>query len=220
MRKLALLVIGVVLVAMAGLAGAADLKEGVNYTVFRPPQPTESKDKIEVTEFFWYGCSHCFHLEPTLERWAAKLPRDVVFRRVPAVFPGRDGSPGPWAPAAKVYYTLDAMGLVDKFQGKVFSAVQVERQRLISDDPELFDWVAKQGIDAKKFAAIYNSFAVQSKMRRAMQLTVDHGFDGVPALVVDGRYLALNTDESGSGTLTTVDELINMARKDRQAAKK
>lgn len=212
MRKLALLGVWVMLAAMAGLAGAAELKEGVNYTVFRPPQPTELKNKIEVTEFFWYGCSHCFHLEPALERWAAKLPKDVVFRRVPAVFPARSGGPGPWAPAAKVYYTLEIMGLSGKFQQKVFNAVQLERRRLISDDPELFDWVAKQGIDAQKFKAIYNSFAVHSKVRRSMELCTAYGFDGVPALIVDGRYMAVNTDNAAE-TLGVVDQLIDMARK-------
>jgi protein dithiol oxidoreductase (disulfide-forming) len=219
MRKLALFV-GVVLAAFAGLAGAVELKEGQQYTVYRPAQPTETKGRIEVTEFFWYGCGHCFNLEPLLVKWAKKLPKDVVVRRVPAVFPGRDGAPGQWAPGAKLYYTLEIMGLLDKLHEDVFYAVQVDRIRLINDDQVLFDWMAKKGVDARKFADIYNSFAIQSRVRRSMQLSEAHGLDGVPALIVDGRY----KPSSGAGgsygdTLVVVDQLIDMARKDRAANK-
>jgi len=219
MRKLALLAIGAILASVAGLAGAAALTEGVQYTVFRPAQPTESPGKIEVTEYFWYGCSHCYHLEPSLEKWIKTLPKDVVFRRVPAVFPGRDGGPGAWAPGAKVYYTLDAMGLVDKFHSRIFDAVHQDRQlELISGDSSLFDWIAKQGIDAKKFAAIYNSFAVQSKLRRSMEQCTAYGFDGVPALIVDGRYMVVNS-ANNDDTLAVADQLIDMARKDLRTKK-
>jgi len=219
MRKLALFV-GVVLAAFAGLAGAVELKEGQQYTVYRPAQPTETKGRIEVTEFFWYGCGHCFTLEPLLVKWAKKLPKDVAVRRVPAVFPGRDGAPGQWAPGAKLYYTLEIMGLLDKLHEDVFYAVQVDRIRLINDDQVLFDWMAKKGVDARKFADIYNSFAIQSRVRRSMQLSEAHGLDGVPALIVDGRY----KPSSGAGasygdTLVVVDQLIDMARKDRAANK-
>jgi len=217
MRKLMGIVVAL-LAVVAGWAGAVELKEGVQYSVYRPAQPTDSKGKIEVTEFFWYGCSHCFHLEPGLEKWAKKLPKDVVLRRVPAVFPGRDGSPGPWGAGAKVYYTLETMGLLDRLHEDVFNAVNVERSRVIFDDNVLFDWIAGKGVDRRQFIDVYNSFAVQSKVRRAMQLTDAHGLDGVPALIVDGRYRAANTDNNEL-TLSVVDQLIEMARKDHTAKK-
>ena len=219
MRKLALIA-GVLVAAVAGLAGAVELKEGVQYSVYRPAQPTESKGKIEVTEFFWYGCGHCFNLDPLLQKWLKKLPKDVAFHRVPAVFPGRDGAPGPWAPAAKLFYTLEAMGQLDRLHGEIFDAVHVDRVRLINDDKVLFDWIAKKGVDARQFADVYNSFAVQGKVRRAMQLTDAYGLDGVPALVVDGRYRAA-TGAAGSfdDALVVVDQLIDMARKDHTAKK-
>ena len=219
MRKLALIA-GVLLAAVAGLAGAAELKEGVQYSVYRPAQPTESKGKIEVTEFFWYGCGHCFNLEPLLQKWLKKLPKDVAFRRVPAVFPGRDGAPGPWAPAAKLYYALETMGQLDKLHGEIFDAVHIDRVRLISDDKDLFDWLGRKGEDVRQFADLYNSFAVQSKVRRAMQLTDAHGLDGVPAIIVDGRYRpASGAAGSYDDTLAVVDQLIDMARKDHTAKK-
>jgi thiol:disulfide interchange protein DsbA len=208
------------LAAVTGLAGAVELKEGQQYTVYRPAQPTETKGKIEVTEFFWYGCGHCFNLEPLLVKWLKKLPKDVVFRRVPAVFPGRGGEPGPWAPGAKIYYTLETMGLLDKLHDDVFEAVHVDRLRLINDDAVLFDWMAKKGVDARKFADIYNSFAIQSKVRRSIQLTDAHGLDGVPALIVDGRYKpATGAGGSYDDALVVVDQLIDMARKDHAAKK-
>jgi protein dithiol oxidoreductase (disulfide-forming) len=218
MRKL-FFVVGVVLATISGFAGAVELKEGVNYTVFRPALATESKNKVEVTEFFWYGCGHCFNLEPMLQKWLKKLPKDVAFRRVPAVFPGRDGAPGPWAPAARLYYTLDTMGVGEKLHGDIFEAIQVDRIRL-NEDAVLFDWIAKKGVDARQFAAVYNSFAIQSKVRRAMQLTEAHGLDGVPALIVDGRYKpASGAAGSYEDTLVVLDQLIDVARKDRAAKK-
>jgi thiol:disulfide interchange protein DsbA len=199
MRKLMMLV-GVVFLAAAGMAGAVELKEGQNYTVYRPSLGTDSKNRVEVTEFFWYGCGHCFHLEPLLQKWLKKLPKDVSFRRVPAVFPGRDGAPGPWAPAAKLYYTLEAMGVGEKLHGDIFEA--------------------KKGVDARQFAETYNSFTVQSKVRRSMQLSEAHGLDGVPALIVDGRYKAASgAAGSYDDSLMVVDQLIELARKDRAGKK-
>jgi thiol:disulfide interchange protein DsbA len=218
MRKLMMLV-GVVFLAAAGMAGAVELKEGQNYTVYRPSLGTDSKNRVEVTEFFWYGCGHCFHLEPLLQKWLKKLPKDVSFRRVPAVFPGRDGAPGPWAPAAKLYYTLEAMGVGEKLHGDIFEAIQVDRIRL-NDDAVLFDWIAKKGVDARQFAETYNSFTVQSKVRRSMQLSEAHGLDGVPALIVDGRYKAASgAAGSYDDSLMVVDQLIELARKDRAGKK-
>jgi thiol:disulfide interchange protein DsbA len=214
MRKLTLL-LGLLLAAAFNPAGAADIKEGQHYTTFNPPRATEVREKIEITEFFWLGCSHCYNLEPALQKWLKKLPKDVSFRRVPAVFPGKNGGLGPWAPGAKLYYTLEAMNLLDKLHGEAFDAVHIDRLNL-SDDKVLLDWLGKKGVDTRKFSETYGSFAIQSKVQRAMQLTQAHGIDGVPALIVDGRYKpASGAAGSYEDIFVVVDQLIDKARKDR-----
>jgi protein dithiol oxidoreductase (disulfide-forming) len=215
MRKLTLL-IGLLVATIAGSAAALELKEGQHYTTFNPPRATEARDRIEVTEFFWYGCSHCFNLEPLLQKWQKKLPKDVSFRRVPAVFPGKDGKPGNWASGTKLYYTLEAMGLLEKFHGEILDSIHIDRINLL-DEKVMLDWLGKKGVDTKKFADTYNSFAIQSKVLRAMQMTEAHGLDGVPALIVDGRYKPSASGAAGSfeDIFVVVDQLIDKARKDR-----
>jgi thiol:disulfide interchange protein DsbA len=215
MRRL-LLVLGMILITATGLAGAVELKEGQQYTVFNPPKATENSDKIEITEFFWYGCGHCYHLDPALIKWVKKLPKDVVFRRVPAVFPGRDGGPGSWAPGAKLYYSMEAMGLLDKLHSEVFDAIHAERTNLLNEKVML-EWLGKKGVDTAKFADIYQSFAVQSKISRSMQLSQAHGLDGVPALIVDGHYKLASAENED--LLAALDQLIDKVRKERGVKK-
>lgn len=216
MRKLMLL-LGIVLLAVAGPGSAVEIKEGKHYTVLNPQRPVDAKDKIEVTEFFWYGCGHCYNLEPILQKWLKKMPADVTFRRVPAVFPGRDGRPGNWAPLAQVYYGLEAMGQLDKLHGSVFDAIHIDRTNL-GDPKVLGDWMVAKGVDRQKLTETMNSFAVQGKVVRSMQLSTQYGFNGVPALFVNGRY-ALQTGEAGSHEEMTaiLDQLIDKARKERSA---
>ena len=129
--------------------------EGHDYARVKNTQPVTTGKKVEVLEFFWYRCPHCFQLEPGLATWLKKLPKDAQIRRVPAVF--RDD----WAPGAKIYYTLEQMGLLDRLHNKVFDAYHVENINL-NDPAVLGGWIAKQGVDRKKFEAIYNSFSTQS----------------------------------------------------------
>lgn len=214
MRKLTLL-LGLLLAMFAGWAGALELKEGQHYTSYNPPRATDSKDKVEVTEFFWYGCSHCFNLEPLLHKWLKKLPKDVSFRRVPAVFPGKDGRPGNWASGAALYYTLEAMGQLERLHGEMLDAVHIDRTNLL-DEKTMVDWLGKKGVDTKKFTETYGSFAIQSKVQRAMQLSQAHGLDGVPALIVDGRYKpASGAAGSFEDIFIIVDGLIEKARKEK-----
>jgi thiol:disulfide interchange protein DsbA len=209
----------VILVAAAGLAGAFELTEGQHYTVLNPPKATETREKIEITEFFWYGCGHCYNLEPLLQKWLKKLPKDVVFRRVPAVFPGREGGPGAWAPGAKMYYTMEAMGLLEKLHGEAFDAIHIERINL-QNEKVMLEWLGKKGVDVAKFADVYNSFAIQSKVARSMQLSQAYGIDGVPALIVDGHYRpSSGAAGSNEDVLAVVDQLIEKVRKERAARK-
>lgn len=189
-------------------AGAAELKEGRDFANIVPPAPTDATGKVEVTEFFSYQCSHCYEFEPVLGKWLkAGMAKDVSFRRVPVVF--RDS----WAPTAKIYYTLEALGEVERLHNEVFDAMHFERIDL-NNEKTLETWVGKKGLDAKKFMDTYRSFTVQSKIARAKQLTAAHGIQGVPAMAVDGKY---RSSSSFNGTyedlLKVVDGLIAKSRK-------
>jgi len=202
------LLLSSVLMLFALAAGAAELKEGRDYATINPPAPTDGQGKVEVTEFFSYMCSHCYEFEPVLAKWVKNaMPKDVVFRRVPVVF--RDS----WAPTAKIYYTLEALGEVERLNGEVFDAMHFERIDL-NNEKTLEAWVGKKGLDPKKFMDTYRSFTVQSKIARSKQLTEAHGIQGVPAMTVDGKY---RSSSSFNGTyeelLKVVDGLIAKSRK-------
>ena len=201
-----------VLVALA--AGTA-FAQGRNAT-YKPlakPQAVESGDKIEVVEFFWYGCSHCFDLEPFLNKWTARLPKDVEFRRLPAVPTER------WLPNARTYFTLEALGLLDKLHGEVFDAIHIDRVNL-NDERVQLDWMAKKGVDRAKFSEAWKSFSVQSKTKRAVQQTQAYDVNGVPTLVVDGKYMtSVSMTGSPEGLMKTLDELIVKARAERTKKK-
>lgn len=138
--------------------------------------------KLEVIEFFWYGCPHCNAFEPALEAWVKRLPADVAFRRVHVAF-----RPEPFEAHQKIYYTLEAMGQVEAMHRKVFFAIHNERQRL-DKLPDIAAWASKNGLDGARFTEIANSFAIQSKLRQARQLSDAYKIDGVPALGVHGRF--------------------------------
>lgn len=161
--------------------------EGKQYVRLQFPQPTESAGKVEVIEFFWYGCSHCFDLESPLQAWIKKLPADVSFRKVPAVF----NNPS-WAKGARIYYSFEALGLTERLNLAAFNAIHKERINLF-DEKVLMDWVGKQGVDRQKFGDMYKSFAVDGKVRKAAEMTQEYGFDGVPALAIGGRYMPVST---------------------------
>ena len=178
------------------------------YTELKPSQPTETDPKkVEVVEFFWYGCPHCYNLEPYLERWLKNAPPDVQFRRIPAVFNQR------WGHDAAIYYTLEALGLVDKLHRPLFDAIH--RDRLDTNNEQaMSQWLQKQGGDPKKFMDAMKSFGVQSKTRRAVQLTTAYKIDGTPAMGVQGRYtVSADQGRSQQGMLDTVNYLVDQVRK-------
>lgn len=191
---------------LAFAAGAADLKEGRDFRLVNPPLVADG-NKIEVTEFFWYGCPHCFDFEPVLSAWVKTLPADVSFRRVPTIFPN-----GRWLPGARLYYTLEAMNLLEKLHTEVFNAIHVDRRRL-DDEKILLDWVAGKGLDAKKFSEAWASFGVQSRVRQARELTVAAGVTGVPSVMVQGRYLAL-TPGNYEELVANIELLVARSRAD------
>lgn len=194
---------------LAGFAARADIQPGKDYELLSSPQAVETGKKIEVLEIFSYACPHCFNLDPDLNNWVKQLPKDVEFRRLPGIF--RES----WTPFAKAYYAFEALGLTDKLHGEFFKAIHVQHLR-VEEDAVLFDWVEKQGVNRKRFADTYNSFAVQSKVLRAKQLTKDYGINGVPAIIVDGKYRTYVSMAGGhAGMLNVVDQLIKQARQER-----
>jgi thiol:disulfide interchange protein DsbA len=202
-----------VTLAIAGFmaSGVSAALTEKDYREIKPAQATEDGPKVEVIEFFWYGCPHCYELEPTLKKWLARKPDDVTFRRVPAIF--RQS----WVPGAQTFYTLETMGELDRLHAKVFDAIHIERQPF-SDMAAIGAWMGKNGIDAKKFEDTAKSFAVSGKVQRAQQMSAAYQLTGVPALVVDGKYIALGN--SFDGMIAIVDQLIERAREERAAARK
>lgn len=184
MRLFQQLLVAVSLGFLAVTAGASPSNpvNGTDYRTLEQAQPTEAGKRVEVTEFFWYSCPHCHAFEAPLMEWVKKQGDAIVFKRVPVAF--RDS----FVPEQKLYYTLEAMGKVDELHKKVFDAIHVNRQ-MLNTDAAIADFIEKQGVDRNKFAELYNSFSVQSKVRRAIQLQNAYRIDGVPIVAIGGRYL-------------------------------
>lgn len=209
LRAFSLRIYLAIALSLVGFTAKADIHPGKEYELLSPPQAVETGKKIEVLEIFSYACPHCFDLEPDINKWAKQLPKDVEFRRLPAIF--RDS----WIPFAKMFYTFEAMGLTERLHGEFFNAIHVRHVRF-DDDNALFDWVEKQGIPRKSFSDIYSSFSIQSKVLRAKQLTQAYGISGVPAVIVDGKYrTSVSNTGSHAGLLSALDELIKQARQER-----
>jgi len=177
------------------------------YTTLQDQLPVDNPGKVEVAEFFWYGCIHCYNLELLLEKWLPKLPADTQFRRIPAVFNER------WAHDAAIYYAFEALGTLEKLHRPFFDAIH--KDRLKTDNPAaLAEWLAKNALDPKKLDVTMKSFGVQSKVNRAKQLTAASRIDGTPALMVQGRYtISTEQGRSHEGMLATADALAGMVRK-------
>lgn len=173
---------GAALVQSPAQAQGKPPEAGTDYLLVEKRAAVEAPaDKIEVVEFFWYSCPHCNAFEPTFEAWRKRVPKDLVVRRVPVAF--QDS----FVPQQRLFYALEAMGLVDQLHAKVFAAIHVEKQDLSRGDA-IADWVAKQGVDKTKFLAQYNSFSASTKASRGTQLQNAYKVEGVPALGVAGRF--------------------------------
>jgi len=189
-----------------GVAGAAEPVEGKDYVRLKNAQPVETGKKIEVIEFFSYGCPHCNDLEPILDAWLAKLPPDVQFRRVPVMFQQR------WEGLARIYYTLDAMGDEARLSPEVFKAIHASGLPLYQDKA-FFDWAAGHGLDRTKVAEVYGSFAVNSKFNRAKALAQAYNIQSVPTMVIDGKFVTSSDRVGTHAALPPVlDALIVKAR--------
>lgn len=180
-------------------AYAAEFELGVHYQELTQPQPIQTGDEIEVLELFWYGCPHCFSLEPHIEKWLKNKPKNAEYVALPAVL--RDS----WAIHARAYFTFEALGELDKLHPAFYQAIHVQGRRFTSPEG-LADFAAEQGIDKKVFLDTYNSFAVDTKLRHARTMAKRYETTGVPTIIVDGRYRAT---ASMAGTQENLMRLVN-----------
>ena len=201
---------------MAGFAGtvAAQVQERSFEQSYRSitPRPTPPGDKIEVLDFFWYGCPYCFQLLPLMTEWEKTKPDDVVIRRVPAVLRQE------WVPDAHLYYTLDSLGAAERLHTSVFEAIH--RERLQSTDTEAWaNWAVNKGLERDKWDEAYNAKDVRDKVIRAVELGREYDIRGTPVLIVDGQYQT-GGGQAGSlkNVMPTVDGLIKLARERRKKA--
>jgi thiol:disulfide interchange protein DsbA len=208
MRNL-ILSAALVTVSLFGMtAQAADvpLEAGKTYVELANPVPVSVPGKIEVVELFWYGCPHCYAFEPTINPWVEKLPSDVNFKRIPALFGG------PWDAHGQLFITLDTMGVEHKVHAAVFNAIQKDRKPLTKPE-DMADFVATQGVDRTKFLETFNSFAVKGKMAQYKELAQKYGVQGVPTMIVNGKYrFDLGTSGGPEETLNVADQLIAKER--------
>lgn len=170
--------------AMGSLVHGAELswQPGVHYHRIVPePASRTANEPVEVIEFFWYGCSHCYQFEPFVKQWLENKPEDVQFRQVPVMFGG------PANLHAQAYYALAVTGDLERVHGRLFSAMHDESKKL-RKRVELESWLKAQGVDMQAYRAAYDSFAVNAKVNQAEALMRRYGVRGVPAIVVDGRY--------------------------------
>ncbi|MFZ5523162.1 MAG: thiol:disulfide interchange protein DsbA/DsbL [Pseudomonadota bacterium] len=201
------LMIAVALSISGAAFAAAEL--GRDYNLLKPPQPTDSK-KIEVLEFFFYGCSHCFHLHKPLTAWEKSKPKDVDLVFVPTIF--RDSM----EPMARTMYALESMGQLDKLHDALYRAWNEDNIELF-DEASIADFVARNGVDRAKFSAAYNSFSMQSRVARARQMVRSYRINGTPTLVVAGKYVI--TGLQPEDTVRVLKEVIDIARKARSGRK-
>jgi thiol:disulfide interchange protein DsbA len=218
MRSLRFALVAASLIAGFANASPADPKNGAEYTTLSSPQPVQATGKkVEVIEFFAYHCPACNAMEPTLNAWVKKQGDNIVLRRIHLPFQGAND------PEAHLFLTLEAMGKLEEYHGKVFRAVHVERQRLMKDDA-IIDWAAKNGLDRAKFLEAWNSFGVQTKLRRLQAVAEAYKANSTPTIVIDGKYVVSpatvaqankiqGMNEALSATTQVMDALVAKAAK-------
>ena len=178
-----------VLLLMPLLLQAREFKAGTDYTQLATPVATQNPDKIEVQEFFWYGCPHCYQFEPKINAWVKNKPASVEFVRTPAPL-----NPN-WMVHTKTYYALETMGKGEQYHSDIFSALHVEKMKLYTPEA-MADFLEKKGLDRAKFLETFASFAVEMRASKAAQIGKQYRVSGVPALTVNGKYL-VSTNKPG-----------------------
>jgi thiol:disulfide interchange protein DsbA len=178
----AILILCISLLHLEGMATPLVYVEGVHYKTTAQRVATSDEKVVEVIELFSYSCPHCFNLDPQVHEWEKALPENVTFSRVPAIF--RDS----WLQLARVFYTAEATGDLEKLHSVIFNAIHVEKRRLETEE-QLLDFVTEQGIDRDMFAKTMNSFSIKGKVKKALLLSQTSGITGVPSMIVNGKYI-------------------------------
>ncbi len=182
----------------------AGMDEGIEYFRLSTPVATANKNKVEVLEAFSYGCPHCFHFEPLVAAWKKNLPSNAEFVRFHVIF---EGNPA-WELLARTYYTAETMGVVEKIHQALFSALH-EKNRILDTEAKMAEFIAEQGVDKKAFLDTLHSFTVDNKVRRAAELTKRYGVDGVPSMVVNGKFrTSARYAGNNEALLKVVDKLV------------
>jgi thiol:disulfide interchange protein DsbA len=197
--------LGIVALTFLALAvsAQASIIAGHDYLVLNTPQRQDSNGKIEVVEFFSWGCPHCYEFYPMLSRWAATLPKDAMFKRIPVGL----GHPE-WEALAKAYYALQSTGDVDRLDSQIFEDIHKNHVWLY-DEQSITAWVGKHGVNVAKFTEAFRSFRVNTTVGQADQMSADYRIPGVPTLAIAGKYVVSDTHEK---MLSTSDQLIAMQR--------
>lgn len=204
-KKLLAIIVVVSSLILSSVQAAFD--EGIEYRRIKPAVDTSSANKIEVVELFWYGCPHCFRLEPRMKQWLKNKPANVEFIRVPAIFNKR------WELHAKAFYTAEILGVLDKVHGPLFDDIHVSKKKMASK-AELKSFFVQHGVKAEEFDNTFDSFMVNIKVNRARDLSKRYGIDGVPSMVVNGKYLTDGPMASGHANMMKIlDHLINIESK-------
>jgi len=187
---------------------AAGFEAGKDYVDLGVGQQLGPEDKIEVREFFWYGCPHCYRLEPYIERWLEGLPRDVKFVRMPGVA-------RKWIPHAKAYYVFEALRITEKVHRPFFDAIHKGGQKL-ADESSIKAFLADYGVDGETFARAFNSFGVRTQVQKAKQLNFRYAVESVPSITIGGKYKTSASMVGGEQQLMQViDHLIEKIRQQR-----
>ncbi|MCP2075435.1 UNVERIFIED_ORG: thiol:disulfide interchange protein DsbA [Pseudomonas lini] len=202
-----------VVASVFGVAVQANAEESkAPYVELANPVPVAVPGKIEVVELFWYGCPHCYAFEPVINPWVEKLPKDVNFVRIPAMFGG------PWDAHGQMFLTLEAMGVEHKVHAAVFNAIQKEGKKLVKKE-DMADFLATQGVDKDKFLATFDSFAIQGKIKQARELAKKYEITGVPTMIVNGKYrFDIGSAGGAEQALQLADQLIAKERAAPKAA--
>ncbi len=198
-----IIVAGLLLALCSFSAGAKE------YLELNPPRPTDDPAKVEVIEFFWYGCPHCYRFDPYLEQWLKNKPDNVVFKRQPVIFGSH------WEPHARAYFTAQVLGVLDKIHRDLFDTMHKKKKRMTSED-ELVEFFAAHGVDKETFQNAFHSFSVEMKVRQAESIPAEYGITGVPAVVVNGKYLITGRTAKGfEGMIEAMDERVKHELKGR-----
>jgi protein dithiol oxidoreductase (disulfide-forming) len=209
--------LAILMLTLSTLAFAEAPKVGAEFDAVAQPISTDNPAKIEVMEIFWYGCSHCYNMEAPLNAWVKKLPSDVYFKRVP-------GLPAPhWAPMAKAFYAMEALGVSEKLHTKLFDAIHKTKTLNPTDEKAAIEWVTLQsGLDKLKVEGAFKSFTINTNLNRAAQIFRNSGATGVPSLIIDGKYITSSVAAgSNEQALKVADYIIGNVRADKaKTAKK